>query len=161
MSRPSLYGTIRESSPFRFFAYNPIQSGSLSRGRPASCRERKSPPMRPYREILEDLDRLWTLAQTQAERYFTSPSPESPPSDLKDLNTAATLLKRIQDARRALNLDALKLEALSSHAVQAAPQGPDADDSDRVSRILERFLSEEREESGTGESPEGDDSRNE
>jgi hypothetical protein len=117
--------------------------------------------MRPYREILEDLDHLWALAQTQAERYFTSPSPESSPSDLKEFNTAVTLLKRIQDARRALNLDALKLETLSSHVAQASPQRPDADDSDRVSRILERLLSEEHEESGTGDAPEGEDSRNE
>ena len=115
--------------------------------------------MRPYREILEDLDHLWVLAQAQAERYFTLPSPESPPPDLKDLNTAATLLKRIQDARRALNLDALKLETLSSHVPQASPQRPDADDIDRVSRILERLLAEEHEESGDGESSGEGDSR--
>jgi hypothetical protein len=107
--------------------------------------------MRPYREILEDLDRLWTLAQTQAERYFTPPSLESPPSDLKDFNTAVTLLKRIQDARRALNLDTLKLESSPIHDTDSTRQRPDADDTDRVSRILERLQAEEREEPGNGD----------
>ncbi len=107
--------------------------------------------MRPYREILEDLDRLWTLAQVQAECYFTSPSPESPLSDLKDLNTAVTLLKRIQDARRALNLDTLKLESSPTHDRESTLQRPDADDIDRVSRILERLLAEERDVLGNGD----------
>jgi hypothetical protein len=77
--------------------------------------------MRPYREILEELDQLWTLAQDQAEGYFTHPFPETVPPDLKNLNTAVTLLKRIQDARRVLNLEILKLETVPENAPHPPP----------------------------------------
>ncbi|MBN1865757.1 hypothetical protein JW916_00550 [Candidatus Sumerlaeota bacterium] len=111
--------------------------------------------MRPFREVLERYDALWEQAEGFIEAYFsrhrhTTPLPvssrraprEDPRStptavdvpDLKELNVAITILKRIQDARRAIQLDAMKMEA------QLNDDGRSLEDDDgKISRILRRL----------------------
>jgi hypothetical protein len=107
--------------------------------------------MKPFREVLERYDRLWEQAETFIESRFAGyrctdresdgDAPGVSPGedaiavpDLKELSTAITALKRIQDARRAIHLDALKWEARTPDGEETRP-----DDDEKVSRILQRL----------------------
>lgn len=70
--------------------------------------------MKPFREVLERYDGLWQQGENFIQAYFNSHDAGEEEDlvlpDLKELNTAITILKRIQDARRAIHLDYLKLQ---------------------------------------------------
>jgi len=118
--------------------------------------------MKPFREVLERYDNLWEYAENAIEAYLSrrrgadaQPSGEHPPNagaptattelpDLKELNVAITILKRIQDARRAIHLDALKWEATPANGGKT-----DSVDNEEVSRILQLLQN--------GENPPGPD----
>ncbi|HUT22883.1 MAG TPA: hypothetical protein VM492_00930 [Sumerlaeia bacterium] len=116
--------------------------------------------VRSFREVLERYDSLWEEAETLVDIYFTqyrragrqgvcaeggaaapqTKKMETP--DLKELNTAVAVLKRIQDARRAIHLDAIKLEVSSRDAKRnQGKEKPDPMDNREISRIL-RLLEE-------------------
>ena len=110
--------------------------------------------MKPFREVLERNDARWERLEALVDAYLAKHYPDAEPGrpatadapDLKELSATITMLKRVQDARRAVQLDARKLEV-------SPPDDEDAnaDDDARVSRILQRL--EENGEICNGESP--------
>jgi hypothetical protein len=73
--------------------------------------------MLPLAPLLEQQDDLWQQLQEQIFDWLQQPpDPEAPAPCLRELNTASAVLKRIQDARRAIRLDLNKLENSASDA---------------------------------------------
>ena len=111
--------------------------------------------MRHFREVLERYDSLWEEAETLVDAYLAQHRPagrqaacaeggvaaphteKTQAPDLKELNAAVTVLKRIQDARRAIHLDAIKLEVSSRDAKRnQGKENADPMDNQEISRIL-------------------------
>lgn len=71
--------------------------------------------MIPLAALLEQQDALWHQLQEQISDWLHQPpDPEASAPGLRELNTASAVLKRIQDARRAIRLDLNKLENSAS-----------------------------------------------
>lgn len=91
--------------------------------------------MEHFQEVLEKYEELWRRAEQCVTDYFEAMKPQEsdlPPSvDVKELNTVVTLLKRMQDARKALHIEAVKLEG----GKENAQTYPELDHSE-ISRIL-------------------------
>jgi hypothetical protein len=105
--------------------------------------------MLPLASLLEQQDALWQQLQEQIADWLQQPpDPESPaPPCLRELNTASAILKRVQDARRAIRLDLNKLETPESDARS------EATNADRIHDAI-RLL--EQDEAAEGSEGDGD-----
>jgi len=100
--------------------------------------------MGDYEKMLTRFERLWKRAEKHLAKHLPATyrgSGEGP--ELKELNTAVTLLKRVQDARMALAREFAKGEATVSNESDEAEKYESEADAARAARILERLEDEE------------------
>ena len=114
--------------------------------------------MKPFRDVLERYDVLWEQAEIVVEtclgrlrRAVSESNLESDallcddasllakPFDMKEFNTVVTLLKRIQDARRAIHRDMIQMQP-KEHDTNG--EEPDENDFARISRVRRRLEEE-------------------
>ena len=104
--------------------------------------------MLPLATLLEQQDTLWQELQGQISDWLQQPpDPDATAPCLRELNTASAVLKRIQDARRAIRLDLAKLENTASDARS------EATNADRIHDAI-RLL--EQDEAAEGSEGDGD-----
>ncbi len=101
--------------------------------------------MENYEKMLERFEKLWKRAEKHLEKHlpptYRGNGRERP--ELKDLNTAVTLLKRVQDARMALARELAKGEATGGNESDETERHKAEADAARAARVLERLEDEE------------------
>ena len=92
--------------------------------------------MESFKKTLEYYDRIWRQVERLLPNLLLRPDGESPP-DVKELSAIVTVLKRAQDAHRAILLDAIKIQEPSTDAKAPHPaEKNDPMDDQEISRIL-------------------------
>ncbi|NQU44560.1 hypothetical protein HQ520_14815 [bacterium] len=85
--------------------------------------------MRPYADFLAQYDsflkRVEQFIDVHLQQLEGKPEISPPPPDLKILNTLVTLIKRMQDAQRALYLDARKIQGETTDEIRSTAMHDD------------------------------------